>query len=144
MPPEMALLKISIMEDGWTQPIVARASGQIVDGFHRWTVAAEPDIAEMTGGLIPVVFLDADVSEEHQMMSTIRHNRARGQHSVLKMADIVAELQAQGLSSDEIQERLKMEEEEVSRLTDCATMGQRLHGERAGAFNQGWVPEGSK
>lgn len=139
-PPEMKLLKLSIMEDGWTQPIVARRSGEIVDGFHRWTVSGDERLAEMTGGKVPVVFLDDEVSTEHQMMSTIRHNRARGSHAVLKMSDIVASLKQQGLSEDEIQERLSMEYEEVDRLLDQANMGQRLHEEKAGEFNQGWVP----
>ena len=40
---ERALLKLSIMEDGWTQPIVARTDGEIVDGFHRWSISADPD-----------------------------------------------------------------------------------------------------
>lgn len=31
-PPELKLLKISILEDGWTQPIVANADGTI----RRW------------------------------------------------------------------------------------------------------------
>ena len=40
-PPEMELLIISILEDGWTQPIVILPDGQIVDGFHRYTVSAD-------------------------------------------------------------------------------------------------------
>lgn len=35
---ELGLLKVSILEDGWTQPIVARLDGEIVDGFHRWKI----------------------------------------------------------------------------------------------------------
>ena len=37
-PPELKLLKISILEDGWTQPIVVNPDYTIVDGFHRWTL----------------------------------------------------------------------------------------------------------
>src|SRR5689334_9004886 len=81
-PTELDLLKTSILEDGWTQPIVARLSGEIVDGFHRWTVSADPQIAAMTGGLVPVVRLPDDTPLEQQMAATIRHNRARGAHAV--------------------------------------------------------------
>lgn len=137
-PPELDLLKISIMEDGWTQPIVARADKEIVDGFHRWTVSGDPDISEMTGGLVPVVFLDDDVSKEHQMMSTIRHNRARGNHAVLKMADIVRGMLEKGLSYEEIQKRLQMEYEEVDRLADQSGMVGRVGSK--GDFGGGWVP----
>lgn len=137
---EMDLLKLSILEDGWTQPIVARHSGEIVDGYHRWTVSEDPQIAKMTDGKVPVVYLADEVDCCHQMMSTIRHNRARGQHGILKMSDIVMGLQERGLSSEEIQHRLKMEEEEVLRLTDHASMGERFDAKFEGTFSRGWVP----
>jgi len=35
-PPELELLILSILEDGWTQPIVILKDGTIVDWFHRW------------------------------------------------------------------------------------------------------------
>src|SRR5438045_1612914 len=73
-PIELHLLKVSILEDGWTQPIVARPDGEIVDGFHRWTISAESEISAMTNGLVPVVRL-LPANREHQIMSTIRHNR---------------------------------------------------------------------
>ena len=139
-PPELSLLKVSIMEDGWTQPIVARKDGQIVDGFHRWAVAGDQEVSKMTDGKIPVVYLDDGVDPCHQMMSTIRHNRARGQHGILKLSDIVFDLQKQGLSREEIQSRLMMEEEEIERLTEKASMGSRFHKEYEGEFSRGWVP----
>jgi ParB-like chromosome segregation protein Spo0J len=57
-PPELELLAISIREDGWSQPIVVTPDLEIVDGFHRWTVSARPEIADMTGRLVPVVVPD--------------------------------------------------------------------------------------
>ena len=42
-PPELRLLKISILEDGWTQPIVVNSDMTIVDGFHRWTLSKDKD-----------------------------------------------------------------------------------------------------
>lgn len=135
--PELRLLKISILEDGWTQPIVVRENGEIVDGFHRWTVSADKDIAARTNGLVPVVRLKRK-DREHQMMSTIRHNRARGKHHVLKMANIVRALrETHQLSEAEIQERLQMEAEEVDRLADRGGMIERGS---ADAFQKGWVP----
>lgn len=138
-PPELRLLKISIMEDGWTQPIVARPDGEIIDGFHRWTLASkDAEVAALTGGLVPVVRV-ATAGPSHQMMSTIRHNRARGTHAVLRMADIVRELKdKERLPDAEIMRRLGMEDEEVERLYDTSGMRQRG---RAAAFNAGWVPD---
>ena len=137
-PDEMALLRLSILEDGWTQPIVARPDGEIVDGFHRWTTSADRDVHLMTGGLVPVVFL-RDVGADQQRMSTIRHNRARGTHAVLRMADIVRDLHDnQGVSREEVCRRLGMEDEEFERLYDAGGMTERGSGAE---FNAGWVPE---
>ena len=135
--PELELLKISILENGWTQPIVARHDGEIVDGFHRWTISADPEIAALTGGLIPVVRLSADLDPATQRMATIRHNRARGQHHVVKMADIVNQLSDSGLSNDEISHRLQMEDEEVERLIDRGSKIKRSAGDE---FGKGWSP----
>jgi ParB-like chromosome segregation protein Spo0J len=136
-PVEMRLLKISILEDGWTQPIVALGSGEIVDGFHRWTTSKDPEVYAMTDGLVPVVRINP--SKDQQKMATIRHNRARGSHAVLKMADIVKELiDGDGLSFDEVGQRLQMDDEEVERLYDAS--GMTVKGSQDG-FNNGWIPE---
>lgn len=137
-PPEHRLLKVSILESGWTQPIVARreANGlEIVDGYHRWLVAADPEIAALTGGLVPVVEL-LETDPAMARMSTIRHNRARGVHHVIRMADIVAELVDLGLTPEEIGRRLQMDEVEVDRLLDRGQMTKRGSGTE---FNKGWA-----
>ena len=137
-PPEMKLLKISIIENGWTQPIVAHPTGEIVDGFHRWTLGSrDKDVQALTGGKVPVVWLN-DTTPDVARMATIRHNRARGSHYVLKMADIVYQLSSDyGLHPDEIAVRLGMDAEEVERLLD---RGDSLKRNSQNDFNQGWVP----
>jgi ParB-like chromosome segregation protein Spo0J len=137
-PYEFDLLRTSILEDGWTQPVVARRDGEIVDGFHRWTLAStDPDVQRVSGGKVPVVYVDC-ADPTRQMMSTVRHNRARGQHGVLKMWDIVRAAQAAGLSDDDICAGMGMEIEEVERLSDL-----RGSPETAGkeSFGKGWVPD---
>lgn len=114
-PPELKLLKISILEDGWTQPIVVNSDYTIVDGFHRWTVSGHEEINNLTGGKVPVVFLN-ETDEAQKKMATIRHNRARGTHGVLEMSNIVTDMVKEGLSGEEIMSRLQMEKEEVTRL----------------------------
>lgn len=136
-PPEFELLKVSLLADGWTQPIVARRDGEIVDGFHRWKLSADSEVAALTGGLVPVVYIE-DVEPGHQMMSTIRHNRARGNHGALKMADIVRRLRDdQGMTPEAIQTLLGMEDEEFERLYDASGMPSRGGAE---GFGKGWVP----
>lgn len=117
-PPEMKLLKISILEDGWTQPIVANGDNVIVDGFHRWTVSADKEVYDLTGGMVPVVYIEPP-DESSRRMATIRHNRARGTHGVLPMADIIESmLTVEMKSMEEICQRLQMEPEEVIRLAN--------------------------
>jgi ParB-like chromosome segregation protein Spo0J len=114
-PPELKLLKISIIEDGWTQPIVINPDMTIVDGFHRWTVSGHKEIYELTGGYVPTVMVQPK-DPQQQQMATIRHNRARGTHGVLEMSNIITDMVNSGLSGEEIMKRLGMEKEEVVRL----------------------------
>tara|TARA_R110000796_G_scaffold21344_1_gene62875 strand:+ start:10467 stop:10964 length:498 start_codon:yes stop_codon:yes gene_type:complete len=114
-PTELKLLKTSILEDGWTQPIVINPDFTIVDGFHRWTVSGDKDIFELTEGKVPTVMVEPK-NKSHQQMSTIRHNRARGTHGVLEMSNIVTDMVSEGVTGKEIIKRLGMEKEEVVRL----------------------------
>lgn len=114
-PPELKLLKVSILEDGWTQPIVINPDKTIVDGFHRWTVSGHKEIYSLTDGLVPTVMVTPKDASQQQM-ATIRHNRARGTHGVLEMSNIVTDLVKAGCTGEEIMSRLMMEKEEVIRL----------------------------
>ncbi|WP_445956182.1 chromosome partitioning protein ParB [Yeosuana sp.] len=114
-PTELNLLKTSIKEDGWTQPIVINPDMTIVDGFHRWTVSSDKEIYALTDGKVPTVTITPKDSS-HQQMATIRHNRARGTHGVLEMSNITTDLINEGLSGEEIMKKLGMEKEEVTRL----------------------------
>jgi len=141
-PPEHRLLKVSILEDGWTQPIVVFDYGSdekpvIVDGEHRWRTSADKAIYAMTGGLVPIVRIKK--TREDRIMSTIRHNRARGEHAVTSMADLVKELLESGKCPDDICTLLGMEDEEVRRLSEKAGLPEvvfRNHNK----FSKGWVP----
>lgn len=119
-PPEMKLLYQSIKEDGYTMPIVCYYLAdvdkyEIVDGFHRYRVILEhKDIYEREGGCLPVVVIDKDIS--NRMASTIRHNRARGSHSIELMVNIVAELVEAGMSDAWILKNIGMDAEELLRL----------------------------
>lgn len=142
-PPELALLKISIQRSGWTQPIVVRPgeeedSYEIVDGFHRWTVSGDPDVGDLTDGLVPCVVL-RDLPKSEQMMATVRHNRARGNHAVLPMSDIVRDLRdVFGLTEEQCEKLMGMEFEEVDRLYDRGVMIKR-GADALLSFNTGWT-----
>lgn len=119
-PPEMKLLYKSILEDGYTMPIVCYAipgtdEYEIVDGFHRYTIMkTHKDIYDREEGCLPVVVIDKDIS--NRMASTIRHNRARGTHSIELMTNIIAELTESGMSDAWIMKNIGMDAEELLRL----------------------------
>jgi hypothetical protein len=160
---DRALLRQSLLEDGWTQPIVTLPDRTIVDGEQRWTTAGLPlkvsdideiiekmerrreqgyqisasimtrlhesrkrlavveargeygTLAAVTGNLVPITRVDFG-DEAHKMISTIRHNRARGTHVLDMMAEIAQDLKEMGLDFDDLETRLGMDEEEINRL----------------------------
>lgn len=125
-PPEMKLLSLSIQEDGYTQPIVTwhREDGthEVVDGFHRNRVGREnEEIAKRIQSYLPVVVINGDRQDKgDRMASTIRHNRARGKHSVDSMSEIVVELKRRNRSDEWIAKHLGMDADEVLRLAQIS------------------------
>ena len=113
--PELVLLRKSIEEDGYTQPIVTyydkkRDKYIVVDGFHRYKCAKDYFFLKQ----VPVVTINKDL--KHRMASTIRHNRARGTHQIGDMSKIVTNLLKKGWSDEQICIELGMELDEVIRL----------------------------
>lgn len=139
-PPEMKLLYRSILEDGYTMPIVCyQIPGtdeyEIVDGYHRYlTMLQHRDIYDREGGCLPVSVIEKDIS--NRMASTIRHNRARGSHSIELMTNIVAELSEAGMSDAWIMKNIGMDAEELLRLKQLSGL-QSLFRDRE--FSHAWT-----
>lgn len=139
-PPEMKLLYTSIKEDGYTMPIVCYYLPdvdryEIVDGYHRYRVMKEhKDIYEREDGLMPVVVIDKDLS--NRMASTIRHNRARGTHSIELMSNIVAELVQAGMSDAWILKNIGMDADELLRLKQLTGLAALFKDEE---FSRSWI-----
>ena len=143
-PIELELLINSILVCGWTQPIVIRSNNEIVDGFHRWLVSNDERLLAKTGGMVPVVMLPDEMSKAEQVSATITHNRARGSHFVMSMADIVRSLKDEHEVSDKwLQKHLGMEQEEIERLYDNSGSPD-TKGDPEEGFEQGWVPDFSR
>lgn len=121
---EMELLYKSIDADGYTQPVVVdeqenddgETEHEIVDGFHRYmTMKTHDDIRERSDGRLPVTIIDADEKNERRA-ATVRHNRARGEHSVDGKADVVFQMLDEGWDDADICEELGMTPEELARI----------------------------
>lgn len=133
-PPEMKLLKHSIEEDGYTQPIVTYYDKEndqyiVVDGFHRYRCALEYFNLKQ----IPIVTIDKDIGS--RMASTIRHNRARGTHQIIDMSKIVIDLSSRGWSEGEISEHLGMELDEIIRLKQVSGLKEAFSNH---VFSKSW------
>lgn len=126
--PEFKLLVLSILEDGYTQPVVAyyledEDIYEIVDGFHRYRVMKEnKQIREREKGLLPIVVIDKPLSQ--RIASTIRHNRARGSHSIELMSNIVGELVKSGMSDPWIAKHIGMDADELLRLKQVSGLAE--------------------
>lgn len=142
-PPEMELLRLSILADGYTQPIVSNREDthrEVVDGFHRSRVGKEfPDVADRIKGYLPLVQIRSDRGDRpDRMASTIRHNRARGKHQVVKMSDIVMELKRRNWTDNKISKELGMDPDEVLRLTQITGLAEAFADRD---FSEAWEAE---
>lgn len=141
-PPEMELLRLSIMADGYTQPVVSNLEDEsyvVIDGFHRNRVAKEcPDVRDRVKGYLPLVQIkQSQTDRSDRMAATIRHNRARGKHRVDAMSEIVLELKRRNWSDEKIGKQLGMDPDEVLRLTQISGLAEMFADQE---FSEAWEP----
>lgn len=142
-PPEMQLLEVSIISDGYTQPIVTfpnkeKVKNEVVDGFHRSRVGKESMLVKArVNGYLPIVSIRSEQQgKSERIASTIRHNRARGKHQVSAMSEIVMELKNRNWANARIARELGMDEDEILRL--CQVSGlESLFTDKD--FSRAWV-----
>lgn len=143
-PPEMELLRVSIFEDGYTQPIVSWNRGdafEVVDGFHRNRVGREcVEVKDRIHGYLPLSVINDDKTDKtNRIASTIRHNRARGKHAVSAMSDIVVELKRRNWTNEKISKELGMDQDEILRLCQITGLAELFSDQQ---FSSSWDVEG--
>lgn len=117
---EIWLLYTSIKEDGYTQLVVTIYDKDedkyiIVDWFHRYSVMKKyKDIYEKNQGMLPIVVIDKPISD--RMASTVRHNRARGTHSIEWMSNIVFKMLEEWETDATICNKTWLDADELLRL----------------------------
>jgi ParB-like chromosome segregation protein Spo0J len=140
-PPEMKLLETSILEDGYTQPIVTfqeeTMNREVVDGFHRNRVGKESKpVRKRVHGYLPVVTINSGRTDKgDRMAATIRHNRARGKHRVDAMSDIVIDLKKRNWTDEKIANQLGMDPDEVLRLCQISGLAEAFKDRQ---FSEAW------
>ena len=132
---EFELLRRSMEEDGFTQPIVVvkhdkqKKKFRIVDGEHRWRCAQELGYEE-----VPIVV--TPMSFEQAKIATLRHNRARGSEDIELSAEVLRDLREVG-ALDWAQDSLMMDDVELTKLLDDTSVSEALASEE---FDEAWVP----
>ena len=113
---ELKLLQLSMLKNGWIQPVLVTQDYDIIDGFHRSTLCKiNKDINKMTDGKVPCVVLN--LSKPERILLTVRINRAKGNHIALKMNKLIQELiNTYGLSKKYVAENLGATEREIELL----------------------------
>lgn len=145
-PTEMKLLELSILEDGYTQPIVTFKTDdgrEVVDGFHRNRVGKESEpVKTRVMGYLPVVTINEHRADKgDRMAATIRHNRARGKHRIDAMSEIVMDLKRRNWSDAKIAKNLGMEPDEVLRLSQISGLAEMF---KDRTFSEAWEAEHSE
>ncbi len=142
-PPEMKLLYESILNDGYTMPIVSfkdETITRIVDGFHRReTERNNKDISQSTFGRVPLTSIRVEQTDSsNRMASTIRHNRARGSHSIELMSQIVSELVEMGKGDAWICKHIGMSIDELLRMKQITGLASLFQNK---SFSDSWEVE---
>lgn len=136
---EMELLKLSILKNGWIQPILATQNYVIIDGFHRASLCKfDKKVNQFTGGKVPVVVME--LSEPERMLLTIRINRAKGNHVAIKMHELVARLvNDYGVPVGEIMKQIGATKDEVELLL-AENVFKKHDINKETKYSKAWVP----
>ncbi|EAT4157193.1 ParB-like nuclease domain-containing protein [Salmonella enterica] len=142
-PTEQRLLYTSLLTEGYTQPVVAikgMKNFTVVDGYHRMQQGKhKPALRERLRGYLPVVVLHHESDgEAERRAATVRHNRARGQHAVAAMSELVRDLSRLGWSDERTAKELGMDKDEVLRLKQISGLAEMFGHEE---FSEAWTVE---
>ncbi|MCL2310940.1 MAG: ParB/RepB/Spo0J family partition protein [Firmicutes bacterium] len=142
-PAEMKLLELSIKSDGYTQPIVTYGDNgyyEVVDGFHRYLIGTKKkEVKNRVNGYLPITRINAGREDlKDRMASTIRHNRARGKHTIDGMSNIVQDLVKRNWSDSRIAKELGMDSDEVLRLKQISGLAELFSYKE---FSEAWELE---
>ena len=135
---EFTMLKSSILEDGFTDPVkvVDRDGARvIVDGEHRWRAVRElAEEGKLADDVLAIVTLP--MGEAQAKIATLRHNRARGTEDIQLATDVLRDLEALG-ALDWAADSLDLGDEELQRLLADIPAAEGLAAEE---FSEAWAP----
>lgn len=137
--PEYRVLRDSLVEYGWVQPILVRADDcTIIDGFARWQLAGnDKSVIRRVGGEVPVVLVDCD--EVDAMIMHVRVNRSRGLVVAKPLSRLIKRiLSTRKYSDEQLRSFLGMTPDEFGVLSDGSLVKSRKLKEYK--YSNAWVP----
>lgn len=136
---EMNLLKLSILTNGWIQPILVNFDGEIIDGYHRhWLARYDEEIKKKYQGYCPVVKFE--MSEPERMLLTVRINRAKGSHVSIKMHELITKvINEHQYSKEKVARGIGASKDEIDLLLK-QNVFKKLDSEHH-KYSKAWIPK---
>lgn len=103
-PKTYELAKLSILEEGFSDPIDVDPTGLILDGEHRWRLAKEL-------GMTKVPVFVKERYDDDAKITTIRKDRTHGEPDLVRLSGIVGDL-VDAYGSAEVERRLGYDQSE--------------------------------
>ena len=137
---ELNLLKKSIIDDWWIQPIIINPNNIIIDWFHRYMLSStDKDLKKKYNWKVPCVIRDVD--DLRAKIITIRINKAKWSHMAVAEQKIIKELYDWWYSKQEIQKELWMTKWEVELLLSESVF--KKWDLKAYKYSDAWIPKKS-
>lgn len=135
---ELRLIELSILSQGWLQPILVNTNLMVIDGFHRWSLSRISDaLRERYHGFVPCAVLD--IPDWQAMMLTVRINRAKGSHVAFRMSSLVRELvEKHGVDPQQVAKEMGATKDEVDLLMQEDVF--RVKDIQSHEYSKAWVP----
>lgn len=137
--PEKMLLRASMVDSGWLQPIIVRFSdNSIIDGYQRYLICIEDDkFIKKYGQIIPVIYHDVD--EIEAMVMHVRLNRARGVTNSYALSRLVKRIVSSGKYKEkDLSNLFLMHVDEIDLLMSSGLLKKKNW--QKYEYSRAWVP----
>jgi len=137
--PEKMLLRTSMIEYGWLQPIVVRlVDNVIIDGYQRYLISIEEEkFFKKHGLMIPVIYQDID--EIEAIIMHIRLNRARSLVNSYALSRAIKRLISSGkYEENDLSDLFLMHDDEIDLLVSDGLLKKKNW--KKHEYSRAWVP----
>lgn len=137
--PERMLLKTSMMEYGWLQPIIVRLIDNIIiDGYQRFLISIDEEkFSKRHSSMIPVIYQDID--EVEAIIMHIRLNRARGMVNSYALSRAIKRVVTSGkYEENDLSNLFLMHDDEIDLLMSDGLLKKKNW--QKYEYSRAWVP----